>query len=123
MAKKLVTKIVVSYTIDGEPGEFTLTNEEGGQEVDGVIWSKELVDKLYYAESGNAGNPGNADNAGNAGNAAKCRPVGKRKGGGGWKVKKSGGGSGSLSSGANTLSSPVDCTWLHEESCFWVEYC
>lgn len=134
MAGKLVTKIVVTYTLDGDEREFTATHTGNGGAVDGMIWGPSLLNKLFYQEQGNN----------------KYRPVDRKPssgpGQGEWKVESRGGGAGQAGSGGATGSGGAaesggevesggemlamggppggrDCVWLHNENCTWWEFC
>jgi hypothetical protein len=51
-AERLVTKITVSYRVDGQEHSFTLEHTAGGAAIDAVSWSRDLMAKLAYLEEG-----------------------------------------------------------------------
>jgi hypothetical protein len=120
--RRLVQRIVLTYTLEGdaEQREYTVTlsRDEGGARVDGVVWSRTLMDRLGYQN----------DQQG-------CVPVPRRpaRPDDGWR--KNGG----AAQSRNALSDPAatdltaadatlqgageECIWLHRETCTWVSWC
>jgi hypothetical protein len=120
--RRLVQEIVLRYTIEGDDTgatqEVTLRRSGGGGHVDGVVWSRELMDRLGYVDA----QPGNGH----------CVPVHQRpsQASDGWE-RRGGQASGAATSAETSametsLASTqdgVDCIWLHTESCHWISYC
>lgn len=123
---RLVKKIVVTFsTPDGATDEITIEHSGGGEDIDAVVMSPELMNKLAYLENG------------------QYREPEKRPGRGGWKVRGGGaGGSGAAGrtrGDASAESSPEEgerlmsldastaggqqCVWLHDNGCSWLQYC
>jgi hypothetical protein len=118
---RLITKIVVTYrTSTGSTENLEIEHEGGGEDVDGIVLSAELMNKLAYMENG------------------RCRVPDKRPGEGGWRVRgrsgtaRDNGGSepSATDTGAEsettlnaTASGGGTCIWLHDNGCSWLQYC
>jgi hypothetical protein len=108
VARKLVQKIVVTYVMEDDPGtehRFTATHGKGGQAIDGMIWDRALLDKLHYQDRG-------GDRYRPVDRKPGPQPDGQRN----WRVTRDDG-------EAQAMSSGNDCVWLHDEACFWSEFC
>lgn len=125
-SRRIVKQIVLTYTLEDDPEqrEHTMTlTRRGGGAVDGVIWSRRLMDRLAYM-----------DGPGSQAQRVTQRPA---RGEDGWV--RSGGQEAALSvggdvveagpaesGGMSTMSTGVEnpeCIWLHQESCSWLSYC
>lgn len=97
--RRLVTRITVTYRLADDPkaGEQTRTLVHSGEgaEVDGVIWSDELMRKLAYLEG------------------EECVAPKKLAGQDEWRLE----GSTTESDGGGP------CYWVHGTECTWMEYC
>jgi hypothetical protein len=113
--RRLVRRIVLTYTLEGEAAErehtIALSRDEGGARVDGVVWSRALMDRLGY-QNGQAG----------------CVPVPRRpaRPDDGWR--KNGGPvepeQAELSAAdATRQGDGEECIWLHRETCTWLSWC
>jgi hypothetical protein len=106
VARRMVRKIVLTYSVEGEDTErtVTVTHTEGGQAVDGLILDRKLLNRLFYEDpANNRYRPVDRRPA--------PRPPEERK----WRVEANG--------GAAAMSSGNDCVWIHDESCNWTEFC
>lgn len=96
---RLVTRITVTYRdpADPEGKEETLSvvHSGGGAEVNGVIWSDDLMRKLAYMEDGS------------------CVEPKKITGMDEWKVERT----------SSSTEVGSDCVWLHRLECDWHLYC
>lgn len=117
-AGRIVTKIVLTYTDEatGEEKNVTLTREQGGVVVDGLIWNRALVERIGYT---NGQEPG------------RCRPAGRRRVGPGDGWTRKGGSATGADDGVMRLAAAGDgsgddegeCVWLHLDSCEWMSWC
>jgi hypothetical protein len=121
-ARRLVHEIVLRYTLEGDDAgtkhEVTLRSTGGGAAVDGVVWNRELMDRLGYTDA----QPGNG----------RCVPVPQRpsQAADGWERRGGQASRGTKSAETSDMETSlastqdgVDCIWLHTESCHWISYC
>ena len=125
-SRRNVTKIVLSYVVEGEEEEneqtVTLSREGHGVTVDGVVWSPSLMEKLAYLEAHGPAKP------------VPRRPSRPEDG---WQSRGRPGvgpGSGATAEGGESRGeAPAsalrqnggdeDCLWLHDQSCTWISLC
>jgi hypothetical protein len=111
--RRIVRKIVLTYTVEGDPEQkeqtMTLTRESQGKAVDGIVWSRSLMDRLAYLRG--AGSQG-------------CEAVQRRpaRGDDGWQQNGKPPRDGASLTAASDPSRG-ECIWLHEESCTWIAWC
>ena len=95
----LLRRVVLTYRLDSDPEEaertVTLEHTGGGEVIDGLIWSEELMRRLAYLEGG------------------ECREPKKATGTSGWK----------LYSAEREAAPGGPCVWLHDTNCHWWQYC
>jgi hypothetical protein len=100
---RVVRKVVITYRLaeDREETERTLTLEHGGrgEEMDGVVWSEQLIRRIAYLERDGS-----------------CTEAKKARGTGEWKVYSS-------ATKESASGGDGDCFWLHDPACSWWEYC
>jgi hypothetical protein len=129
--RRVVREIVVTYTLEGDSSgkEHTMGLRHSGQgaAVDGVVWSRRLMDRMAYQDQQASG---------------RCVPVETRKGGPEWKkfgnpgpagsdptagggVESTGGDNEPMVARAAAGESDVagECFWIHDESCIWTVIC
>jgi hypothetical protein len=122
--RPLVRQIVLTYTMEGDPEQkehtLTLSREGTGAVVDGVVWSRRLMDRLGYLDRPGGG----------------CEPVQRRpaRPEDGWRRRVAAGGGvdatsddpGTASFSAAATSADDDgreCVWIHSADCRWIEWC
>lgn len=130
--RRVVTKIVLTYTLEGDASQeehsVTLSSDGGAAPVDGVIWSRSLMERLGYVD----------------GPEARCKPVPRRpaRPEDGWRrrgkpesadaesastaavsdVGTAGTTDVSIAAATDSGDNP-DCIWLHDQSCTWMSLC
>ena len=108
-ARRIIREIVVTYRMSddpkGEDQKFTIRNTGEGEAVDGVIWNRSLMEKLGYLEGD-----------------GRCTPV-KSGPGKGWETDLKQPETQTQTQVRMAAAAGGDCIWLHDETCFWWEYC
>jgi hypothetical protein len=120
--RRLVQRIALTYTLEGDAAQreytITLSRDDGGARVDGVVWSRALMDRLGY-RNGPQG----------------CVQLPRRpaRPEDGWR--KNGGAAQSRAAlsapeqGELTVADAAgqgdgeECIWMHRETCTWVSWC
>jgi hypothetical protein len=120
--RRVVTKIVLTYTLEGdatqEEHSVTLSSDNGGAPVDGVIWSRSLIERLGYTNGEGAG----------------CKPVPRRRARpeDGWHRRggrpesaepESAEPESAIGTAAADDGDNPDCIWLHDPGCTWLSLC
>lgn len=98
----LVSKVVITYRLEGDPEGTertrTLEHGRGGEALNGLVWSGELMRKVGYLERDGS-----------------CTEAKKERGTAAWKVYSS--------EKEGEADGAGNCFWLHSPSCIWSEYC
>ena len=129
---RLIHRVAITYRLENDPegAERTLVLEHGsgGEVVDGIVWSEELMRKIAYLEN------------------EQCVEPKKGPGSGDWKVYHPGeetptqqtydSNTASLTETRaltdadvaagetqNSEAEGTDCYWIHQPSCEWERYC
>jgi hypothetical protein len=120
--RRLVQRIELTYTLEGDAAQreytITLSRDDGGARVDGVVWSRALMDRLGYRN----GQQGCV--------SLPRRPVRPEDG---WRKDGGSARNGAALSDAEQEELTVadvegqgdgeECIWMHRETCTWVSWC
>jgi hypothetical protein len=114
-----MTSITLTWYYEDDPDTLhtdTLKHDDRGEDIDGLIWSRDLLEKLRYDDE-----------------AGGCREPDKRPGSGGWRVTGNPGGGKKKNTGSTTEKTALsasaasdgdsDCYWVHSNACIWQQYC
>jgi hypothetical protein len=140
--RRVVRRIVLTYTLEDDPSgaEHTMVVERGeaGAVVDGLVWSRRLMERLTYMGEGGQPVPQRSGRPDDGWSRRGRQAAGGQGGGGngdgnGGGNTRNGGGDDSLAGGnggdadagqVSAMSTGVDeCIWLHMESCSWMSLC
>jgi hypothetical protein len=122
-ARRLVKKIVVTYTLEGEGDqeyEYALTHEgDTGAAVNALVWDADLMERLRYADDDRPNGCRKPERKPGKGWKGKVTPKGGGNGGSGGN----GGNGGEMTASAAGTQAAGECVWVHNPSCEWQMFC
>lgn len=123
----------MTYTLDGDDSQaehtFGIVHRGDGEDVDGLVWSRSLMDRLNYPDAQQPGRcvpvprkrPGPDDRWERIGDpASETKPATD-----GGKRSSSDVAASDVETAATSdvQASAGDCYWLHKQSCDWIAIC